>query len=91
MSKDYYSILGVKRGANKDEIKSAYKKLAKKYHPDLNPNSKEAETKFKELSEAMSILSDDDKRQRYDQYGSADGPQSSQYSNYDFSGAGGQG
>ena len=68
--KDYYDILGVNRDASKQEIKKAYRKLALKYHPDKNPE-KEAEEKFKEISEAYAILYDDEKRQMYDQYGHA--------------------
>ena len=82
MSKDYYKILGVSKGANKEEIKKAYKTLAKKYHPDLNPNNKEAEQKFKEINEAVSVLADDQKRERYEQYGTAD---EQQFSGFDFS------
>lgn len=69
--KDYYEILNVSRDASQDEIKSAYRKLAKKYHPDLNPNDKEAEQKFKEINEAYEILSDPEKRKRYDMFGEA--------------------
>jgi len=69
MSKDYYKILGVEKGASKEEIKKAYKKLAKKYHPDLNKDNPEAENKFKEINEAVSVLGDDQKKQQYDQYG----------------------
>jgi molecular chaperone DnaJ len=68
--KDYYNTLGVKRTATEKEIKSAYRKLARKYHPDLNPNDREAEAKFKELSEAYEVLSDADKRKKFDQFGS---------------------
>ena len=67
--RDYYEVLGVGRNATPEEIKKAYKKLAKKYHPDLNPDSKTAEEKFKEVSEAYSVLSDDNQRARYDQFG----------------------
>ena len=67
--RDYYEIIGVPRSANPDEIKKAYRKLALKYHPDRNPNNKEAEEKFKEAAEAYEVLSDNTKRQRYDQYG----------------------
>lgn len=69
--KDYYEVLGVDRGASEDEIKKAYRKAAKKYHPDLNPGDKEAETKFKEAAEAYEVLSDSGKRARYDQFGHA--------------------
>ena len=69
--RDYYEVLGVNRGASEDEIKSAYRKLAKKYHPDLNPDDKDAEAKFKEASEAYEILSNQEKRARYDQFGHA--------------------
>ena len=72
MSKrDYYEILGVERGAGDDEIKRSYRKLAMKYHPDRNPGDTEAEEKFKEAAEAYEVLSDQEKRQRYDQYGHA--------------------
>ncbi len=67
--RDYYEILGVARTAKEDEIKKAYRKLARKYHPDLNPNNKESEEKFKEIQEAYEVLSDSDKRKRYDQLG----------------------
>jgi len=69
--RDYYEVLGVSRDASEDEIKKAYRKLAMKYHPDKNPNNKEAEEKFKEASEAYEVLSDKEKRQLYDQYGHA--------------------
>ena len=67
--KDYYEILGVGRSSSADEIKSAYRKLAMKYHPDRNPGNKEAEESFKECAEAYEVLSDPQKRQRYDQFG----------------------
>lgn len=67
--RDYYEILEVPRTANQDEIKKAYRKAALKYHPDRNPNNKEAEEKFKEAAEAYEVLSDSDKRRRYDQFG----------------------
>ena len=69
--RDYYEVLGVSRGASEDEIKKAYKKMARKYHPDLNPGDKTAEEKFKEVNEASEVLSDADKQARYDQYGHA--------------------
>lgn len=69
MSKDYYATLGVSRSADEKEIKSAYRKLARKYHPDVNPNDKSAEAKFKEVSEAYEVLSDPEKRKAYDQFG----------------------
>ena len=69
--RDYYEVLGVNKGASEAEIKSAYRKMAKKYHPDLNPGDAEAEKNFKEVSEAYEILSDADKKQRYDAYGHA--------------------
>jgi len=72
MSKrDYYEVLGVSKGASESEIKKAYRKMALKYHPDKNPGDKEAEEKFKEAAEAYEILSNAEKRQRYDQYGHA--------------------
>ena len=69
--RDYYEVLGVPRDADEDALKKAYRKLAKKYHPDANPGDKEAEAKFKEASEAYSVLSDPQKRQQYDQFGRA--------------------
>ena len=69
--RDYYEVLGVSKTASADEIKKAYRTLAKKYHPDMNPGDKEAEAKFKEANEAYDVLSDGDKRQKYDQFGHA--------------------
>ena len=69
--RDYYEVLGLQKGASSDDIKKAYRKLAMKYHPDRNPDSKEAEEKFKEAAEAYEVLSDDEKRSRYDQFGFA--------------------
>ena len=69
--RDFYEVLGVSRGASDDEIKKAYRKLAKQYHPDLNPGDKTAEAKFNEINEAYEILTDKDKRSRYDQFGHA--------------------
>jgi len=68
-TKDYYGTLGVKKGANADEIRKAFRKLARKYHPDVNPGDKKAEEKFKEISEANDVLSDEKKRKIYDQFG----------------------
>lgn len=73
--RDYYEVLGVSKGATADEIKKAYRKLAIKYHPDKNPGDKEAEEKFKEAAEAYDVLSNDEKRQKYDQFGFSMGPQ----------------
>lgn len=69
--RDYYEVLGVSKTSGEDELKKAYRKLAKQYHPDVNPDSKEAEIKFKEISEAYEVLSDSQKRQKYDQFGHA--------------------
>src|SRR3990172_3032410 len=69
--KDYYDILGVRRDADDKQLKKAYRKLARKYHPDLNPNNKEAEQRFKEINEAYEVLSDPAKKKQYDSYGHA--------------------
>ena len=69
--RDYYEVLGIQKCASEDEIKKAYKKLARKYHPDMNPGDKEAEEKFKEVNEANEVLSDPEKKARYDQFGFA--------------------
>ena len=94
--RDYYEVLGVDRGADDATIKKAYRKLAKKYHPDANPGDKEAEIKFKEASEAYAVLSDADKRRQYDQFGHAAfenggggaGAGGFDFSGFDFSGFG---
>src|SRR5215468_5719705 len=78
---EYYDTLGVERKASTDDIRKAYRKLARKYHPDLNPGDKSAEERFKNVQEAYDILSDPKKRQMYDQYGF--------YSENGFAGAGG--
>ena len=67
--RDYYEVLGVSRDASKDAIKAAYRRLARKYHPDLNPNDKDAKRKFQQINEANEVLSDPEKRKKYDQYG----------------------
>src|ERR1700748_3790318 len=66
---DYYKVLGVNKNATADEIKSAYRKLARKHHPDLNPDDKEANKKFQQINEANEVLSDPEKRKKYDAYG----------------------
>ncbi|HLQ76652.1 MAG TPA: DnaJ C-terminal domain-containing protein [Terriglobia bacterium] len=98
--RDYYETLGMARGAKEEEIKKAYRKLARKYHPDLNPNSKQSEEKFKEIQEAYEVLGDSEKRAKYDQLG-ANWKNGSEFTpppnwegNIDFSnifGGGGQG
>ncbi|HAL87890.1 MAG TPA: molecular chaperone DnaJ, partial [Clostridiales bacterium] len=69
--RDYYEVLGVDKSASADDIKKAYRKLAMKYHPDRNPGDKTAEEKFKEVGEAYAVLSDADKKAKYDQFGFA--------------------
>lgn len=66
---DYYSILGLDKKASPDDIKKAYRKLARKYHPDLNPDNKDAHHKFQQINEANEVLSDPEKRKKYDEYG----------------------
>lgn len=87
--RDYYEVLGVNKNADEAEIKKAYRTLAKKYHPDMNPGDKEAEKKFKEASEAYAVLSDPDKKRQYDQFGHAafDGGSGGFGSGFDFTGA----
>src|ERR1700712_4018502 len=77
---DYYETLGITKTASDKDIKSAYRKLARKYHPDLNPNDKEAHKKFQQLNEANEVLSDPEKRKKYDQYGK-DWEHADQYEN----------
>ncbi len=88
--RDYYEVLGVSRDADDATIKKAYRKLAKKYHPDTNPGDKEAEAKFKEASEAYAVLSDSDKRRQYDQFGHSafDGAGGAGAGGFDFSNMG---
>src|SRR5881296_4199447 len=102
---DYYELLGVPRKASAKDIRSAFRKLARKYHPDLNPGDKSAEEKFKQLQEAYEVLSDEKKRQIYDQYGfysdnippegrgsaTAAGAPGFDFSGFDFSDFGGGG
>lgn len=87
--RDYYEVLGVQKNATADELKKAYRKLALKYHPDRNPGDKEAEEKFKEAAEAYDVLSDADKRAKYDQFGHNMGPQGFPGGGGGFSSAGG--
>jgi len=91
-TRDYYDVLGLRRGASEQEIKRAYRKLARKYHPDVNPGDKTAEARFKEISEAYEVLSDPEKRRRYDQVGheafsaAGRGPAEAGFGGFDFSG-----
>jgi len=90
MKRDYYEVLGVGRNASETEIKQAYRKLARQYHPDVNPGDKEAEAKFKEATEAYDVLSDPEKRARYDQFGHAgtDPNQAGGFGGFDMGGFG---
>jgi len=99
-TKDYYSILGVSKNASEADIKKAFRKLARKYHPDVNPGDKTAEAKFKEMNEAYEVLSDNEKRAKYDRFGehwqqadqfSQAGARQGGYRAYDFGGFGGEG
>ena len=85
--RDYYEVLGVAKDASEEDIKKAYRKLAKKYHPDMNPGDKDAEAKFKEASEAYAILTDPDKRRQYDQFGHAAFDGTGGFGGFDFSSA----
>ncbi|NMA65463.1 MAG: molecular chaperone DnaJ [Clostridiaceae bacterium] len=89
--RDYYEVLGISKSASNDDIKKAYRKLAKKYHPDVNPGNKEAEAKFKEINEAYSVLSDEQKRANYDRFGHAafDGTGASGFGGFEGFGFGG--
>ena len=92
--RDYYEVLGIQKGASDAEIKKAYRTMAKKYHPDMNPGDKDAEQKFKEVNEAYAVLSDEKKKSIYDQYG-FDGLDPSRgggaggFGGFDFGGFGG--
>ena len=86
--RDYYEVLGLNKGASEEEIKKAFRSLAKKYHPDMNPGDATAEAKFKEVNEAYEVLSDPEKKSRYDQFGHAAFEQGGAggYGGFDFSG-----
>lgn len=92
---DYYKILGVDKSASQDDIKKAFKKLARKHHPDLNPNDADAKRRFQEINEANEVLSDPEKRKKYDQYGEhwqhADQFEAQQQQQRQYGGAGGGG
>jgi molecular chaperone DnaJ len=90
-NKDYYKILGVPKSASQSEIKKSYRKLSKKYHPDLNPDNKEAEEKFKEIAESYDVLGDEQKRKNYDTFGSAGGRGYQNMNDFFSSGFGGGG
>jgi molecular chaperone DnaJ len=83
--RDYYEVLGIERNASDDEIKRAYRRLAKKYHPDLNPGDAEAEAKFKEINEAYNVLINPETRAQYDRFGH-EGPTGQGFGGFDFGG-----
>ena len=89
--RDYYEVLGLQKGASEDEIKKAFRKMAMKYHPDRNPGDKEAEEKFKEVNEAYGVLSDPDKKNKYDRFGHAGVDPNAGFGGGGFSGFGGAG
>jgi len=74
MAKDLYSVLGLQKGASADDIKKAYRKMSKEWHPDKHKGEKDAETKFKEINEAYEVLGNEDKKRNYDQFGTTGGP-----------------
>ena len=85
--RDYYEVLGVSRDASVDDIKKAYRKLARKHHPDVNPGDKDSENRFKEISEAYAVLSDEKKKAEYDRFGhSGPGGAGFDFSDFDFGG-----
>src|SRR5213596_1827344 len=88
MARDFYEVLGVNKKASEDEIKKAYRKLARQYHPDRNPGDKEPEDRFKEVQHAYDVLADDGKRKQYDRFGATNGRPGAggQNVNFDFSG-----
>ncbi|MFX1365775.1 MAG: DnaJ C-terminal domain-containing protein [Promethearchaeota archaeon] len=88
MTKDYYKILGINKGVSKEEIKRAFRKMARKYHPDVNPDEPKSGEKFKEINEAYTILSDDKKREMYDRFGVVEGDPSSYQNSDGFPGGG---
>src|SRR2546423_14896260 len=89
MARDFYKVLGVPKKATQEEIKKAYRKLARQYHPDKNPGDQEAEDRFKDVQGAYDVLSDEEKRKQYDRFGATNGrpgPGGGQNVNFDFSG-----
>src|SRR5436190_10825481 len=84
--KSLYETLGVSKGASQDEIKKAYRKLARQYHPDRNPGDQESEERFKEIQTAYDVLSDSEKRKQYDAFGAANGRPGFQGGNFNFAG-----